>query len=1147
MLTTMPDPSQAVPRRIGPYRVTRFLGRGATGRVYACATDKGEAVAVKVGHAGEAGLLNTEYAALKYLSQRRVPGVVRVLETGHEDAAAWYSMDLVEGPTLRSLWARVWRRVSSSAAEPTRQISATDAGVSWTPTQPREEIGPREQQLAEPPDVDAVTGLLNVALQIAETLGHLHASGVAHGDLKPENIVLRESGEPVLVDFGAVGDGYGGELRESTPLKATPWMTPGYAAPEVMRGEPSSARSDLFSFGCLLFELLTGRLPSAGFGGEHHVDGELPWPASTSALATGDLRSLVVRLLAEDPAERPGFAQDVVELLGQRLAPAGRRSPRDLPSLATALHRPRWVGRTEEMARLTAALAAISKQPGVFVIEGEDGIGKTRLLSEALGRIDSGAVRLVAASPQGIVGSTEGSTGLVGPLTRALGEEATRRDAPAFVEALLSRQESEAPGSGAFGSVERAVNELVRALAWLSESRATVLVLDDAEAADDLTLELVLTLQRRPVSTVWVVATWSLDATDSRLSALKAGASHSVVLGRLSEDETRQLLRDVLATLRVAPALVTQVFELSAGNPLFALEYARAAVDQGLIHRRGGAWEMANAESSAQALVSLPATTRGLLRLRCARLSAGTLRLLELAALLGDRGQIPRLVELGRETLGYDDTAAATALGELLGSGLVKRIETSEYELDHPLLREYVESTLSQADRLRLHGSVADHLIRSQASGERFEGLDEALGLNLAEAGRDREAFEPLALAAARHAAQFNLRRAVHLYQRALLGFAGLDEFPSDRGGSRTATQAALDAGERLADARAQLGRFDEAAATYDRLLSTIGEPLRRARVWRKRGYTLTSQHLHEDAARAYRAALEQLPADPGADREQARERIEIGLCHIENTYFQQDTEGLRQMLEQWGPMVQKLGDASQVGRFALYAANALFLSAGFSYTRQAGEYWLQAIDVLEAAPEVALARVDLGMALLFAGPDEWAHSAHHLRQGLEDADRIDDAKLLARAKAYLSTASRRLRRVDEAAHEARGAIDAAEACGVEMYVAVGWANLAWAAFMKDDLEQTLKLGERALTTWRGLGVVYPMQWLAAFPMLAVLVGSDGPNVRPLVELLLAPNQQRLPDELRSALLAWTDAETIAARSDAARATLRMASSLGYL
>lgn len=155
---------------------------------------------------------------------------------------------------------------------------------------------------------------LRVFDDLLRGLGHAHARGIVHGDVKPANVLFREpacSGDAVLVDFGSARGLHPGAQGG----------TPGYMSPEQVRGEPIDARSDLYSLGLLLREMLSGRAPgTAATSGSHR----LPVPARW-------LQPLLDSLLARDPADRPADTGAVLAMLDALLA----ASPE-----ATALARP---------------------------------------------------------------------------------------------------------------------------------------------------------------------------------------------------------------------------------------------------------------------------------------------------------------------------------------------------------------------------------------------------------------------------------------------------------------------------------------------------------------------------------------------------------------------------------------------------------------------------------------------------------------------------------------------------------------------------------------------------------------------------------------------------------------------------------------
>jgi hypothetical protein len=172
---------------------------------------------------------------------------------------------------------------------------------------------------------------VDIAEQICTALSEAHAAGIVHRDLKPSNIMLIERGEQrnfvKVLDFG-VAKLEGADITRSGAL----FGTPQYMSPEQLRGEGLDGRSDLYSLGVILYELLAGTAPfssptAVGFITAHLHDPPPPLPSDVPA----ELAEVVMMLLAKDPSERPADALAVVAELRSALggrSPAARRRAR---------------------------------------------------------------------------------------------------------------------------------------------------------------------------------------------------------------------------------------------------------------------------------------------------------------------------------------------------------------------------------------------------------------------------------------------------------------------------------------------------------------------------------------------------------------------------------------------------------------------------------------------------------------------------------------------------------------------------------------------------------------------------------------------------------------------------------------------------
>ncbi|HEX4403956.1 MAG TPA: serine/threonine-protein kinase [Polyangia bacterium] len=243
------------------FRLRRELGRGATAVVY-LATDQtlGVDVALKVLHpqlasAAHADARRRFFAEGRIVAALRHPGVVAIYDV--DERARVLAMEHVSGGTLRA-------RLASTPMS-TKELAAT-------------------------------------AASLLDTLAYVHARGIAHGDLKPSNLLVRAPGDVVLADFGAA------ELRDGAPTGDGPAGTPQYLSPERLRGARPTPASDLYAAGALLWEAAAGRPLRT------HADllrGALTSPAlppeARGALGPR-LADLVASLVAEAPAARPPSA-----------------------------------------------------------------------------------------------------------------------------------------------------------------------------------------------------------------------------------------------------------------------------------------------------------------------------------------------------------------------------------------------------------------------------------------------------------------------------------------------------------------------------------------------------------------------------------------------------------------------------------------------------------------------------------------------------------------------------------------------------------------------------------------------------------------------------------------------------------------------
>jgi len=163
-----------------------------------------------------------------------------------------------------------------------------------------------------------VPKLQRIVTETALALDHMHSRGWVHRDVKPDNILAAEDGQVKLIDLAiaAKSSGFLGKLLGSkTPAQGSP----SYMSPEQIRGEALDARSDIYSFGCVIFELIAGRPPYTGADTNDllnkHVSAVVPAVDAFNKLATTAAAKVLRQMLAKKPADRPASMKDVLQQL----------------------------------------------------------------------------------------------------------------------------------------------------------------------------------------------------------------------------------------------------------------------------------------------------------------------------------------------------------------------------------------------------------------------------------------------------------------------------------------------------------------------------------------------------------------------------------------------------------------------------------------------------------------------------------------------------------------------------------------------------------------------------------------------------------------------------------------------------------------
>ncbi|MFH1335504.1 MAG: tetratricopeptide repeat protein, partial [Candidatus Zixiibacteriota bacterium] len=952
------------------YQILQDLGEGGIGIVYRSLdrwTGKDIALKVLAADLVNPSLLESFKREFLMLSQLKHPGVTEVFDFGYSNPTGvigtplpYFTMEFVDGKSLSESFPGLHNSFESSG----------------------------EMEIFH-----------HLVSQMCDILEFIHLRGLVHCDLKPDNIkITGHIFKPKILDFGLA------EKAGSRRIKETKGTLP-YMAPEMFKEEPLDARTDLYSLGVILYELVTSKLPFSSDDPVKIVSAHLQQkpvsPLEINPHIPLFLNELILRLLEKSPAERPKDAHQVKKLLEQGFSIHHKEERKTehpyVQSLIGHIYSGSMVGRETESRRLEEHLKrATSSEGGFVLVSGEQGIGKSLLLQQLKVTCQLQGITVVDTNCR------QDQTIAYQPIIdicRKLLLCVENQCSPPIIQNLKDilhrfregcRLDEDRAKDNIISGITESLNALHKdihdTLVEITAALPLVIILDDLQWVDTSTLRFLEFCQSQNEwgKIIWCLAFREVTLkTDPLLQTfLTPGFEEKKIdlikLSRFDLDGIRNLILSKFLRNKFPVEFFSFVHERTAGNPHFVVEVLKYLLEKNAVLLEDSHWMV---DLNGLKKITIPGSIESVLTKNLKRYDDQILDFLGVAAVIGKRFSLNLIGELNPS----DRKKASEILTMLTDHQLLIQKDDpvkgeKYYEFANQNLQTILYRRLKKSERILCHKMIGDLLERRLA--DEGDELVFELAYHYSEAEENLKAYRYALLSAEKMEQRYANQEALRYLDKALKLAVRI---PDEQIAREKRVQALLQKG----DFCKKVGELNQAEKDYRtvlRLVQTSSDLKMQVKVYNSLAETYRLKHDYQKGISTLKKAM-QIHQRVDEPVERANTLSYLGLLYWTDSQYQNALDSFHKALEIDQKQESKSYRASTLNNMGLVYWSLHQYPEALKYFKDA----LSVYNDLGNQEWIARTHNNIGATFLFLG--EFPQALAHLLRSLELNEKATNQK----------------------------------------------------------------------------------------------------------------------------------------------------------